>query len=259
MAWRSVLLFLLAFSLQGQLKEFKYLGENYFDDELYLGISLRNIDLDFPNAVPAEKHQLNLWTGDFLFYRTNLELGGSRYIMRNKILGEIFFAFGEQFNEIYREEGSSFSNFLIGSHSFNWNTIVRDRWALALGFNFTDLALGSTFIINDSIGQERRYTPAPHGWYLGAGPSFMFDFLISDFFLFEMQGDYTLHFSNLVPLTYGEDAPDHQMPHQYYLSAHLLSRWGLYTGIETSFLRDRSPNNGNASKIEWHIGFRFMM
>ena len=259
MMWRLVIGLILCHSAEAQLGNFKYLGENYFADELYLGISLRNANLEFPNAVPADKHQMNIWTGDFLLYNTNLKPGGSRYIMRNKIIGEIFYAFGEQFDEIYRDESSTFSNYLIGAHTFSWNTIIRNRWALALGFNITDLSVGSTFIVEDSLGRKSEFTPTPHGWYIGAGPSFMADYLISDFFLLELQADYTMHFINAVPLSYGEDNPDHKMPHQYFISAHLLSTWGLYTGVEASFLNDRSPYNGDARKLEWHIGFRFML
>lgn len=260
MNWRLILFMLsLSFFAKAQIKDFQYLGENYFDDELYLGVSLRHANLAFPNALAAEKHQMSIWTGDFLMYRTTMEAGEARYVFRNKILGEIFYAFGEQFTDIYRDESSTFSHFLLGAHTFSWNTIVRNRWALALGFNLTDLSVGSTFIVEDSLGQKTEFTPAPHGWYIGAGPSFMADYLINDFLLLEIQGDYTLHFVNAVPLTYGEDNPDYKMPHQYFISAHLLSGWGLYTGVEASFLNDRGQYNGDARKLEWQIGFRFML
>ncbi|WP_421752021.1 hypothetical protein [Croceimicrobium sp.] len=246
-------------SLKAQLSTFQYLEEDYYADELYLGLSTRHVNLEFPNALPAENHRMSAWTGDFLLYRTNLEPGGMRYLFRNKILGEIFYGFGEDFTDIARAEGSTFSHFLIGAHDFNWNLWVRDRWALAMGFNLTDLALGSTFIVKDSLGYEHPFTPAPHGWYVGLGPALMADYLISDFFLLELQADYTFHLKNLVPLSYGEKAPDIAMPHQYFLSAHLLTSWGLYTGIEASFLNDRSAYNGDARKLEWHFGFRLML
>lgn len=221
---------------------------------------MRRANLAFPNAVRPENHQMSVWTGDWLLYRTNIEKGGFRYIMRNKVIGEIFYGFGENFDEIYRQEGSTFSHFLLGAHGFTWNTVVTDKWALALGFNLTDLVVGSTFIVQDSIGSgSSPFTPAPHGWYLGAGPSIMMDYLISDFFLLEMQLDYSFHFTNPVPLTYGEDNPNHLMPHQSFYSVHLVTGWGLYTGFEASLLNDRSPYNNDAQKLEWQIGFRFMM
>lgn len=255
-----IALCLFAFGLQAQLSKFQYLGEDYFAEELYLGVSLRNSNLAFPNAIPPENHQMTVWTGDWLLYRTNMEPGGFRYIMRNKVIGEIFYGFGENFDEVVRHEGSTFSNFLLGSHTFTWNTLLRDRWALALGFNLNDLIVGSTFLVKDSLGSGiSQFTPVPHGWYLGGGPSFMADFLINDFLLLEMQVDYTFHISNPVPLTYGEDAPEHPMPHQSFFSAHLVSGWGLYTGFEAAFLNDRTNYNGDARKLEWHFGFRFML
>ncbi len=261
MALRIILLGMLSLSLraQVQIESFQYLGEDYFDNELYLGVALRNTNIAFPNAVPIENHQLSFWTGDLLLYRTNMNPGGFRYSLRNKVLGELFFAFGEYFDDIYRREGSTFSHFFIGAHTFSWNTVIRDRWALALGFNLNDLIVGSTFRVADSLGRIQDFTPAPHGCYIGAGPSLRFDYLLNRFLLLELQGDYTFHFTNAVPLTYGEDDPDHPMPHQAFLALHLMSSWGIYTGFEASFLNDRSSYNGDAAKIEWHIGFRFMM
>lgn len=251
---------LLSGNINAQLNQFQYLGEDYFAEELYLGVSIRRANLSFPNAVRAENHQMSVWTGDWLLYRTNIELGGYRYVMRNKILGEIFFGFGENFNDIRRQEGSTFSHFLLGAHTFTWNTVVKDRWALAIGGNLTDLAVGSTFLLSDSLTNGfTQFTPAPHGWYIGGGPSVMADILISDFLLLELQADYTFHFANPVGLTYGEDAPDHPMPRQSFYSAHLLTGWGLYTGFEASFLNDRTSYNNDARKLEWQIGFRFML
>lgn len=246
-------------SLKAQLSNFQYLGEDYFDKELYLGVSLRYSDLQFPNAVPAERHNISAWTGDFLLYRTNMNPGGFRYVLRNKLLGEIFYNIQNAGDEVYRDEGSAFSHFLIGANTFSWNAVVKDRWALSIGFNISDLMIGSTFRQRDSLGGESFFTPVPHGWYIGAGPSLMADILLTDFFLLELQADYTFHFSNPVPLSYGENSPDHPKPRQSFWSAHLVTGWGLYTGLEASFLYDQTIYNGNAQKLEWQVGFRFMM
>lgn len=260
-AFMSILLTVswLGYAQKNGISKFQYLGEDYFDHELYLGVAVRYVYVEFPNAPRPENHRLGVWTGDFQMYRTSIEPGGMRYMFRNKLLGEIFRAFGEDFTDIYRDEGSTFSHFLAGAHDFAWNVTVQDRWALAVGFNFTDLQTGSTLIVPDEFGNDERITPAPHGWYIGAGPGLFADFMISDFLLLEFQADHTFHFANLVPLTYGEKEPDQIMPQHSYFSLNLLTGWGFYTGFDVSFLYDSNGYNLDANKFEWLFGFKIML
>lgn len=247
------------FSL-AQIQNFKYLGEDYWDYELYIGAAIRNINFEVPNAPNPSAHKGSAWTGDFQLYRSAPSVPGKmRYMLRNKVLGEIFLSFGDNFDEIYRDEGSTFSHFLMGSNSFAWNLLSHNRLQVALGFNLSDLVTGSTLVLQDSLGNDYRETPAPHGWYIGSGPSIFIDFLISPFLLLEVQYDYTFHFNNPVPLTYGIDSPNQKMPHQSFLSVNLMTSFGLYAGVDYSLMLDQNPAQFNHRKIDWLMGFKFML
>lgn len=134
-----------------------------------------------------------------------------------------------------------------------------NRIQVALGFNLSDLVTGSTFVLQDSLGNDYRETPAPHGWYIGSGPSIFIDFLINPFLLLEVQYDYTFHFTNPVALTYGIDSPNQNMPHQSYLSVNLMTSFGLYAGVDYSLMLDQNPAPFNHRKIDWLMGFKFML
>lgn len=250
---------MLGWSSFAQIGDFQYLGENYWADELYLGVAVRHVSLTAPNAPRPENHTLTGWTGDFLLYRsTRPELGNRRYVMRNKLLGEIFWGISNDASDINRKESSTFSHFLLGSHTWGWNAYTSDRLVIALGANIADLITGSTFVLSDSLGNDYRETPTPHGWYLGAGPSAFIDVLLTDFLLLELQYDYTFHFTNPVGLTYGLEEPEHSMPQQSFISVSLMSSLGLYTAVEYSVLNDRTPTNNDHYKFEWHFGFKYM-
>lgn len=258
-------LILLAFICQAsiglaQIQDFQYLGEDYWDHELYLGAAVRHVSIEVPNAPNPSAHKASAWTADFQLYRTAPSIPGKmRYMLRNKILGEIFLGFGESFRDIYRDEGSTFSHFFIGANSFAWNLLGHDRLQLAVGFNLTDLVTGSTFVLQDSLGNDYRETPAPHGWYIGSGPSLFVDFLINKYLLLELQYDYTFHFTNPVPLTYGVEDPNQKMPHQSFLSMNLMTSFGFYTGIDYSLLLDQNLAAMNHRKLDWIIGFKIML
>lgn len=250
----------------GQLADFKYLGESYFDRELYLGLSARHITLTNPNAPRPENHKGTFWTGDFFLYRTaQPETGEMRFIYRNKVIGEIFYILKDtdlnnnQGANIYRNEGSSFSNFLAGASAWGWNFIATDRLVVAGGFNLTDFALGNTYVIENEFGGQEEVTLAPHGWYLGTGPSVFADLSVLPWLIVEGQADYTLTFWNPVPLTYGVEDPDHKKPHAALFSMRLMSSLGLFIGVDQSILIDRTPNAYNMYKTDLQFGWSIML
>jgi len=256
----SIILLSISSASFAQIKDFKYLGEDYWAKELYLNLSIRHVHLKVPNAPRSENHEISGWTGDFSLYRSaQPELGKHRYIFRNKLLGEILWGVRNDISDINRKESSTFSHFLLGGHSWTWNSYVSDRLVIALGANITDLLTGSTFVLEDSLGNDYRETPVPHGWYIGGGPSASIDFLINQWLLLELQYDYSFHFSNPVGITYGVDNPDHPMPHQSFLSLNLMTSLGLYAAFEYSHLNDRSNGNNDHHKVEWHCGFKLML
>ena len=250
----------------GQLADFKYLGESYFDRELYLGLSVRHIALSTPSAPRPENHKGTFWTGNFFLYRIdNPEVGKSRFVYRNKIIGEIFYLLKDtdlnnnQGANIYRDEGSSFTNFLMGAAGWGWNFVASDRVVVAGGFNLTDFALGNTYVVENEFGQNEEITYAPHGWYLGAGPTLFADVALTRWLILEAQADYTLTFWNPVPLTYGVEDPDHKKPHAALVSARLMTPLGLFIGSDHSILFDRTPNAYNMYKTEIHFGWSIML
>lgn len=248
-----------------KIENFHYLGESYFDDELYLTLSARNVNLTNSTAPRPEVHHLNAWTGDFQLYHTNIQLGSGRYVFRNKLLGELFliFDFKNKNAKVYRNESTPFSNFLVGAHAWTWNFLLKDRISMAGGFNMTDFSLGATYVPSDSTtGEPRfndRYTPEPNGWYLGFGPTLMTDFLLTDFLLLETQFDYTFNVVRIIPLSYGETVKGYPLPHAGFLSLNLMSSYGVTAGIDYSFLIDRGATDMKPRKFEVLIGYRIML
>lgn len=260
---RLMPLFLLsAFSLSAQLKNFTYLNERYFADELYVNLAIRYVTLTNPAAPRAFAHTITGFTGDIMLYNTNIEIGKRRYALRNKILGEIIFSFAEQPTDVFRGEETVFSHFLLGQHDWAWNFLLTNKLSLAAGVNFTDLAIGATYIPSDSLGNPReseRFTPEPHGWYLGVGPNFFADFLINDFLLLEAQFDYTFHVLRLVPLSYGTIEEGYPKPQVFFSSINLLTKWGVYIGSDYSLLINNGNTPFNPRKLELHAGFKIMI
>ncbi|QTN39503.1 hypothetical protein HZ996_10250 [Cryomorphaceae bacterium] len=257
-----LLMYIAPVMAQGQLADFKYLGESYFDRELYLGLSVRSSTTKNPTAPRPENHESSFWTGDFYLYRTESPQAGKVKIMfRNKVLGEIFSFLSDEEGgvNIYREEESVFTNFLMGSFAPSWYVFATDRLALSAGFNLTDFAVGSTYIVENENGVPEEVTPTPHGWYIGAGPTLTCDLLLTSWLLLETQVDYTFNFANPVPLTYGVENPDHEKPHCALLSARLMSSLGLFIGVDYSMLFDRSPEAYNIYKTDLQFGWAIML
>lgn len=243
----------------GTLTDFRYLGDRYYD-ELFIGLCVRNIRASTPNAPYPENHEINKWTGDFFMYKYSMAPGGRRYMFRNKLLGELFVSFGEDFTDVYRDESTGFSQFLAGSHTWAWNAIVTDRFALAAGLNFQDLYVGSS-IRTDTTGngQEVLLTPSPNGWYVGAGPSLFADVMINRYVIAELQFDYAFHVFNLYKLTYGMENDGNPMPHTMFMSLNFVTTWGVYAGVDVSLLNDRHTYNLDTRKIDWCVGYRLML
>lgn len=255
-----LLALVLSLPAAAQIKSFQYLGEDYWAKELYLGVATRYLQLEAPQAPQPEAHRYGAWTGDLQLYRSApLKYGAFRYMLRNKLLGEIFLAFGDQFNEVTRSQGSTMSHFLLGSHSLAWNSYLHENFTLALGFNLSDLLIGSTWEVADSMGNPQRLSPSPHGWYLGAGPSLFLDYSFYKYLLVELQIDYILHYSNPVPLSYGEAVNTKSFPQQAFISLNLMTSAGLYLGLDYTMLWDTGPRENDLQKIEAVFGFKVML
>lgn len=179
---------------------------------------------------------------------------------RYKLLGELFVSFGEDFTDALRDEGTGFSHFLAGSHTWAWNAVVTDRFALAAGINFQDLTMASS-IRTDTVGngQEVLLTPSPNGWYIGAGPSLFADVMISRYVIAELQFDYAFHVYNLYKQTYGMENDGNPMPHTMFMSLNFVTTWGVYAGVDVSLLNDRHTYNLDTQKIDWCVGYRIML
>ncbi len=259
----GLLLNLSALSLGAQISDFQYLGEDYYADELYLNLEVRHVTLSNPAAPRAAQHRLSGYTGDFVMYHSNIDIGTMRYTFRNKLLGELAFVIGKNPTDILRKEETGLSHFLVGQHDWAWNFALTNRLSLAAGLNITDLNTSATYVPVDSttgntIDQD-RYTPEPNGWYIGTGPNLFADFLISDFLLLETQFDYTFHVVRIINLSYGAEEEGYPLPQVFYTSVNLLTTWGFYVGSDYTYLVNRGVTPFNPRKFEVHFGFKIMI
>lgn len=245
-----------------QISDFQYLGEDYYADELYLNLEVRHVTLTNPAAPRAVQHRLSGYTGDFVMYNSNIEIGTRRYTFRNKLLGELLFVASQDPTDIFRKEETALSHFLVGQHDWAWNFVLTNRVSIAAGVNITDLNTSATYVPVDSTGNLReqdRYTPEPNGWYIGTGPNLFADFLISDFLLLETQFDYTFHLARIVNLRYGAEEDGYPLPQVFYTSVNLLTKWGFYVGSDYTHLINRGETPFNPRKFEVHFGFKIMI
>ena len=245
---------------QTSIENFTYLGEQYGDNESYLGFNptftmLRNKVAPYP-----ERHKVNALSFDFNYKSVDTDRGGIRLNFNNKGIGDLVsltrsVAKGEK--DSYVEE-TTYLGTLIGQIDLDINVNKPDgRVQYSIGVSHTDYIYAGRYTLDSLNGQ---FTLNPQGWYLTVGPHLMINAVLSDFLQAELSGGYGFTYARPINV---EDA---YQPNAFYpdpdfanVKLELQSKWGFYACGHYSWINNRGPIPSSGKRLDLFLGFRFML
>ncbi|MBN8664599.1 MAG: hypothetical protein J0L83_08505 [Chitinophagales bacterium] len=256
------LFFLVQESSAQQLADFKYgtkkkkdfYGGSHFD----IGLLVTN--LSNPGAPYPASHQKTAISFKISSKRYNLEKGRKRFYWQNKSVGDMFSLLGavlKDASNVQRKEESTLSH-LLGFGSWGWNIKKPTRSSAAIGFNVNDFVIGSHNFERNNLGQLiNGKTIEPQGLYYGVGPSFFYDYAISDKLVLQTLTTYTVGVYRLVSVSDAVKNDQYQKPHLAHLSLELLTSQGFNVGIDYTRVIDMGTNNNKTTRLDLVLGYRF--
>ena len=258
-----VLLMPLATSSQS-LDRFSWFNE-YYADELYLGLGYSNLSMSNPEAPQPEEHELSGWTIKLEMKVVRYEKGEVSRYWEHKLVGDMvgwYSRFRRDDASVYVTQASNVSTGLLGWWSWVWNLTEPKRFSVAAGFNANDYFLTSSYVEHDSIPYDRidnntRYEP--NGYYFGAGPTVRANFMLTSNFQLEYFGSLSIPFGRVTAEDFENQDDDY--PNPYFMNHYLelISSYGVYAGYEFTDIINRGDIPNNTKRREWYIGFRIMI
>lgn len=257
---RLLLLGLLFLCQQAMTQNrFGYLGDEYLDD-IYLGISasysfVRNVEAPHP-----EDHSLNGFTASIDLRRTSWDVGDRKYMMKYKLLADVFLIVENQINsdgsQYYRSQESFITNGLLGWHSWAWGIFANEKISLGLGLNLNDYFIGTSYY-NDTT--KKLYSPEPSGYHFAAGPNFMLDYIMNKFVMFHFQSAYSISYYRFVTMSYAIKDDSYPKPHFFQFSLEAQSPWGFYLAADFNGLINRGDLPAKTRRLDLLFGFKFVL
>ncbi|HCT23721.1 MAG TPA: hypothetical protein DIW54_10495 [Chitinophagaceae bacterium] len=256
------LFFLVQESSAQQLADFKYgtkkkkqfYGNSHFD----FGLLVTN--MSNPGAPYPEGHQKTAISFKILSKRYNLEKGKKRFYWQNKSVGDMFSLMGavlQDASNAKRKEGSTLSH-LLGFGSWGWNIKKPTRSSAAIGFNVNDFVIGSHNFERTPTGQlVNGKTIEPQGLYYGVGPSFFYDYAISDKLVLQTLTTYTVGVYRLVSVSGAVKNDQYQKPQLAHVSLDLLSSMGFRVGVDYTRVIDMGIYKNKTTRLDLVLGYLF--
>lgn len=259
-------LFLLVFLMSAQnlaaqsLADFN-VGKNEYYGNGHWGFALSLSHLSNSDAPNPSAHNVTGLALKIDYKKYNLEKGGKRFFFQNKTIGDALFILGSEIatgKGAERAENSTISTGLIGWSSWGWNLVATDKATFAIGFNLNDYIIGSTYIYTNAQGQKQTpVTTEPQGYYWGGGPSFFFDYQISENLNLQTFAGYTMSFWRAVSLSYADKDNNYPKPHIAELNVELQTKFHLYGGFDYTTLINRGNLPNNTKRFDIIVGYRF--
>lgn len=180
---------------------------------------------------------------------------------QNKTIGDAIFILGKEITTgkgAERSETSTVTTGLIGWTSWGWNVIDRPKSSFALGFNLNDYIIGATYIYTDPFGQPLSpVTTEPQGYYWAGGPSFFFDYQISEKLNLQSFASYSLAFWRPVSLSYAVEDKSYAKPHFVQFNVELHTPFHLYGGVDFTSLINRGDLPNSTKRFDLLVGYQF--
>jgi hypothetical protein len=244
-----------------ELADFKYgkktkqfYGNSHFD----FGLLVTN--MSNPGAPYPESHRKTGISFKISSKRYSLEKGKRRFYWQNKSVGDAFSLLGavmKDASNTKRKEESILSH-LLGFGSWGWNIKKPTRTSAAIGFNVNDFMIGSHNFERDNLGQLiNGKTIEPQGLYYGLGPSFFYDFAITDKLVLQTLTTYTVGVYRLVSVSDAVKNDQYQKPHLAHLAVELLTSKGFNIGVDYTRVIDMGTNNNKTTRVDLVLGYRF--
>lgn len=261
----TALMVVLSAGVFGQtVAEFDYLNDPYGDNETYLGLALSRTLVTNTDAPNPDAHRLNEFTADINMRKVDFDKGAIRWNFQNKLVGDLFVLTKNVFknaNNIYRSESTTFSTGLLGWFDATVNLTPSNRkYSLGFGLSAKDYFFGSSYsgdTVNQGKGGLGSYDP--HGYYFAAGPSMVYNQVLNRWFMLEVSGSYNLSFWRPVTLSYGYIDPTNRDPHWGHMNLELITRLGFHLSANYSWIINRGNQPNNAKRLDFLLGFRFML
>ena len=245
------------------IDEFQWFGNDY-EDGLFLGLGASKVWLSNNDAPNPDNHKLSGTTFKIDFKDVNFEKGEFSTFYENKLLGD-FILFFSQVNkgeaDIYETESSGLSTGIIGWLSFLWNVTEPKTYQIAVGANFSDFFLTAAYPEDESqpySNPNNRIVQEPNGNYYAIGPSIAYRRTLSELFLLEYHVDFSIPFGRITADNLVEDE-DYPNPYFMMHSLEVISKYGLYGGIDYSQIINRGNLPNNTKRSEFFVGFRIKL
>lgn len=254
----SILIFLSANTISAQsFDKFKYLNDPY-ENESYLAFAGTFTRISNPVAPNPKAHQLQDFSADINYRTVNFKKGKRQYLGHYKLLPDLIFLFGKMVNRKnngLRGEGSSLTSGITGWHRWVWNFKTTPNKCFSAGFALNDYFIGNSF--RDSNNALHTYDP--QGWWLSAGPVFMYHQTVSKHFIFHGTVNYNLGYLKAVDITYAEVNAAYPKPHFFHTHLELVSSLGLFAGLDYSTVINRGNIPSKVKRMDFLLGFKFVM
>jgi hypothetical protein len=254
------MLFLNNISSAQSLGDFS-VGKNEYYGNGHWGFALGFTSLSNSAAPNPSAHSMSGFALKIDYKKYNFEKGGKRMFYQNKIIGDMIFILGSEIKSgkgAERAENSALGTGFIGWTSWGWNIVVKDKAALALGFNLNDYIIGSTYVYTNAQGQKQSpITTEPQGYYWAGGPSLFFDYQISENLNLQSFASYSLSFWRAVSLSYAQKDNSYEKPHFLEFNAELQTKFHLYGGIDFTTLINRGDLPNSTKRFDIFVGYRF--
>ncbi len=246
-------------NLVGQSFDGFDMQKNSYYDEPHFGASLSYTFMSNPEAPYSEEHRKSGFTMRVFYKKYNLGKGDTRMFWQNKSLGDLLNLLVQQIQTntgVAREENSVLSD-LIGSTSWGWNIIDKDRMSGALGFNLNDYIIGATYFERQNGEPVNGTTGEPQGYYWGTGPSVFFDYVISNHLVLQSFASYSLSMFRLVSVSDAIKDNSYPKPHFAHINLELQTTFMLYGGVDYSWLINRGDLPNQTRRFDVFVGLRF--
>lgn len=260
-----IICYFLIYNTSAQtLGKFKYLGEIYGENELYIGLN-PTFSLVRNNAAPfPERHSQAGFSGDISMRKVNFEKGSLSWNWQNKMFADVILLLDKALTKIdpsilNRSEQTGLTCGPIGW--LDWTIALNHpngkiQWAL--GINHHDYFYASTYTV-DTISGSSWASLDPQGYFFATGPTLKVNFLFSPFLMAELSSSYSFSYWKALDLAYAHQ-PDsnYPLPHFGQIDFELQSKWGLFTGFNYNWMINRGHIPSTGKRLDIIFGFRFM-
>ena len=252
---------LIPISSQAQdIDEFQWFGHDY-EDGLFLGLGASQVFISNNDAPNPDNHKINGTTFKIDLKDVNFEKGGHSFFYENKLLGDFILFFSQVSkgeSDIYQTESSGLSTGIIGWMSYLFNITEPKRFQVAVGANFSDFFLTAAYpedVSKPYSNPNNNIVQEPNGNYYAIGPSAAFRMTLSPLFLLEYHTDFSIPFGRVKGKDLVEDK-DYPNPYFTMHSLEVISKYGLYGGIDYAAAINRGNLPNNTKRSEIFLGFR---